>query len=588
MGAIASFKTYLFDSSEVVSMSGSIEYPYIRVARLRSFTTLQIGAKTTETIEIQAILDPQNFEVIKGLAVGRVRDRLVLGSKDWGEFRIDSLSRSVRQDGKIQATMTFRQTGAGIPNASFASISSAIGSFGILDIGKEELLVPIRENFDSPTAILPRLQSLPKVQDVGEGLKTADIALKFDNLYSSSVQGRLDAIRALGDTYSYYPLVLEGIDYGSYALQRIAWEIVKTNNIGDAIAATCNLSLLQNFPSFPPRLPKIFSLQINNIERLGQLAPNLSSLTYQDPIDGGTSLLELEFDAQATGLPGEGDLVRVIFGYDQEASLPNTKVLDTGIHRCDRPTRRYNPDTVTIGSQSYDYGQTTTVNTKQRMIFAQQSLSAIVSAIATNCGLTLIGDPSGIIAGNTSDATTNVTVSGNSYLEILQSLAADYGYAFRLKYGTLLFRSYSSLETQGYSFALTPSDCLSAEFTNKNKGIYKTATFPYKGNNTAASLVDSTVPTNDTLDFRPSPLYNDANAATQRSQGELYKNNRSRHEGTITIEGRFDAIAGINIQLATFRDPDNGVFQVNSCTHKLSANNGWQTELKVRKIFYSS
>lgn len=586
MGNVLSFgNSFAFDSSELLSVSGSIEYPYIKIARLRSFTTLQIGAKTTESIEVRALLPFAKFDQLDSIAAIRSRLAFTLAGKNWGNFRIESIRQNIRFDGQIDATIAFGQTSAVVASGDFSTLPNAIGSFGLVDFLTAELLNPIGATLDYPTAVLARLQNFPKIQDAEDGLINVTLAMKFDRLYNISPTPitRLDTFRALGDTYSFYTLEIKGVDYGDYVLQRIAWDMQQLDGAGAAIAINCNLNLLQSPAFFPPRLPKIFSFLVNNVERVSALAPVLTSLTFQDPIDGGTSLLELEFDAEAADLPVEGDIIRIKFGYDQEGSLPSTNLLDTGLHRCDRPIRRYTPDVVTIGSQSYDYNLA--VNTQQQVIFSQSTLSGILTVIAANFGLTLSTNAAAVVVGTAPNTTNNVEVSAGSYLELLQQLALDYGYAFRIKYGTLSFLDYDTLDTQGQTFGLTPTDCTAAEFTTKVKGTYRTAFFPAQ-TGTTASIVDTSIPNNDSLDFRPTPYYDDINAATRRSKGELRKYNRKRHEGTITIEGRYNAIAGINILLVSFRDPaDNGTFQVNQATHKLTATGGWTTELDIRKVF---
>lgn len=586
MSSVLGFGDFLFDSSEVLSASGSIEYPYIKIQRLRSFTTLQIGAKTTESIEVRALLSFARFDVLDSLAAVRSRLTFSLAGKNWGSFRIESIRQSIRFDGQIDATITFGQTTAVVASGDFSTLPNAIGSFGLVDFLKEELLNPIGATLDYPTAVLARLQNFPKIQDAEDGLINLTLSMKFDKLYNINPAPvtRLDTFRALGDTYSFYTLLIKGVNYGDYVLQRIAWDVQQVDGAGaSAIAINCNLNLLQSPQFFPPRLPKIFSFLVNNIERVATLAPVLTSLTFQDPIDGGTSLLELEFDAEAAGLPVEGDIIRIKFGYDQEGSLPSTNLLDTGLHRCDRPIRRYTPDIVTIGSQSYDYSLS--VNTIQQVIFSQSTLSGILTVIAANFGLTLSSNAAAVVVGTANDTTSNVVVSASTYLELLQQLALDYGYAFRIKYGTLSFQDYDTLDTQGQTFGLTPTDCVAAEFTTKVKGTYRTAFFPAQ-TGSSASVVDTSIPNNDSLDFRPTPYYDDINSAARRSKGELRKYNRKRHEGTITIEGRYNAIAGINILLVSFRDSsDNDTFQVNQATHKITATGGWVTELQIRKVF---
>lgn len=579
MGTVLTFNDFFFSSTEVLAVAGEIEYPYIAIAKLRSYTTVQIAAKTTETIELVAILSPARLSTLESLATNRSRSPFLTGTKNWGDFRIESIRREERADGLIRAAIKFGQTTLVATTGDFTPLPLSIGTFGIVDFLRPELLDPLEESLEYPSTRLARFQSFPKIQDAGDGLIELSLDLAFDSLYNVSPITRLDTFRALGDTYSFYTLDIQGKDYGDFVLKRIAWNIVRFGSTASLDAIAVKLDLLESPTFFPPKKPQIFGFSVNGVEKVATLATNVTSLTYQDPIDGGTSLLEVEFDSEATGLPVEGDIIRVIFGYEQDSA---SNRLNTGNHRCDRPHRRYSPDTVAIGSQSYDY--TLALNTKAGVTYTATPLSSIVSSIAGLFGLALNGTISTIFAGTAQNTTSSVSVTGSSYFDLLQQLASDYGYAFALKYNTLYFRGYDALNTQGQTFGLTPSDCISAEFTTKIKGTYRTALFPYKTG--SASLVDTNIANNDELDFRPSPYYQDLSAATRRSQGELFKHNRQKHEGTLVIEGKYNAIAGINILLVSFRESaDNGTFQVDQATHRIDANSGWTTELKIRKVF---
>lgn len=578
-----SFEFGIDGSTDLLFVSGSIEYPYKRIERLRNYTTLQITSKTTERIEVRSLMSPDSFQSLSDLAAFRTRDPMNLSGKNWGDFIIKNIRRQIRQDGKIEVDISFEQVAAVEAIGDFRILPSSIGTLGVVDFLKEELLDPLSLDLSYPTAKLERLQNFPKIQDAGDDLKEMSLSMRFDQLYNVDPNplARLDTFRALGDNYSFYSLEIKEVDYGDYVIQAIAWEMPASQFIS-GVAGTINMDLrLLQSPSFiPPRLPKIFSFLVNGVESVDAIAPNLTSLIYQEPIDGGTSLIDLEFDAEATGLPVEGDTIQIKFGYTQEGALPSTNLLDTGVHRCDLPIRRYTPDTISVGAQSYNYGLA--INSQEEIVYTDFTLYDIVNSIAINFGLNLTTNASSIVAGTAQNTSNLVTVTGNSYFEILQQLAKDYGYAFFLKYNEIFFLSYTSLENNASQFGLTPTDCIRAEFKTKVKGTYRQAIFPHKSG--SATVDDTNVVSNAILDFRPSPYYEDTSAALQRSTGELKKYNRSRHEGIIEIEGRPDAIAGINIQLVSFT-VDSAYYQINRAVHRITATSGWTTELEIRKIF---
>lgn len=581
MGSIANLGDFLVDSTEAIAISGSITYPYIKIARLRNYTTLQIGAKTTEEINLELQLTPERYDQLDLVAALRTKSTFNTGSKSWGKFQITRLSRTKSRTG-LRVSVQLGQTEAIATIGDFSPLPNPYGNFGLLDILKEELLDSINLSLEYPQVQLPRVQNFPKIQDAGDDLEEIELQLKFDALYNFSISPfkRLDTVRALGDFYSFYTLVLGGDGYGDFVLSKINWEINRQDKEGEAIALTASLSLLQSPVGFPPRLPIIVSFLVNGVEKVNTLAIAITSITFTDPITGGMSLLELEFDAEVAGVPSEGDTVQLKWRYSED---PAGNIVDTGIHKCDRPSRRYTPDVVTIGAQSFDYGLQ--LNSVQPITYSGFALSGIVQDIATRFGLTNVSDAVGITAGTSDIATGTVKVTGNSYLEILQAIASDYGYRTRIKYGSLIFQSYTGLESGGIRFSLTPGDCTSANFTTKVKGTYRQIFIPHKTG--SATVTDTTIPHNDVLDMRsPNLFYQDLNAALQRSQGALKEFNTQRHTGQITIEGNYLAESGYNLNLVGWRDStDNGKFQITQVVHKVSATTGWMTDLDIRKVY---
>lgn len=578
----ATFGAFIVDNSEAIAISGSIVYPYIKVERLRSYTTLQVAARTTEQISLDLRLSPDRFDILSSLASGRSRVSFMTGTKNWGKFQITALSRSLPSHvGLLKVQVELTQVEAIASTGDFTPLSEPFGSFGLLDILKQELLSSLDLSLDYPQVQLGRLQSFPKIQNAGDNLEVIVCALRFDTLYNTvSPFKRLDTVRALADFYSFYSLVLGGVNYGDFVVDKINWELERQDKNGEAIALKCNLSLLQSPVGLPPRLPIITSLLVNGVEKVTGLAIAITSITYVDPITGGMSLLELEFDAEVAGIPVEGDTIRIMWKYQGES---NATLMDTGLHKCDRPQRTYTPDVVSIGAQSFDFGLQ--LNSVQPITYNSSSLSGIVNNIASLFGLTAISDAATVTAGTTDTTTGTVKVTGSSYLEILNSIADDYGYRVRIKYGSLIFQSYAGLESGGARFSLTPSDCTSASFTTKVKGTYRQVFVPYKTG--SATITDTSVAHNDILDLRsPNVYYQDVNSALARSAGALKEFNSQRHTGAIAIEGNYLAESGYNINLVSWRESvDNGKFQITKATHKISAQSGWMTELEARKVF---
>lgn len=580
--AIANFGSFYIEASELIEVSGSIEYPYIKFGRLRNYTTLQVAAKTREKINLQLVFS-NNAQARNGEleALGALRSQATLniGSKNWGKYQIESITRSVGIGDRQEVTVVLAQTEQIVAIADFTSQVNVIGNYGLFEIRKEELLEGVDWNLSYPVVELERIQSFPKIQNAGDDLREVKAKLRFDKSYNFSPILRLDTIRVLADFYVFYDLTVLGIDYGDYVARSLDWQYKLLDSIGDAQQIDVVVSLLQSPTGLPPKLPIINSILINGVERGFELGGGINSITFQDPIDGN-SLLEVEFDAAVVGIPVEGDTIRITWKYSGDANS-----LDTGILKCDRPIRRYTPDTITVGAQSLNWSSA--IDSQRYITYTNTQLNTIISAIATLFSLTLTSNAATIIPGIAPNISSSVVIEGNSYFEILNSLGRDYGYAVKLRYDKISFQSISGLEAVATQFLLTPTDCLSAEFIQKVRDTYSQAIFPYKGTNTSATVVDSSSPGGSILDFRTgNQFWNDLNAAIARSNGELKYYNAQRHIGTIEIEGRFDAISGNNIQLASFDNVnDNGKFMIIKSTHKLTATSGWTATLDIRKVF---
>mgnify|MGYP001061999520 CR=1 FL=1 len=570
MTTIASFHTFNFDSSEITALAGSIRYPYQKIDKIRNYTTLQIASKSRETIVISATFENETrFTALNNLALSRIKGDFYVGTKYWGKFAISSVDRQIDSLGRSRARIEFTQTTPTTAIGDFTPIASAIGNYGLFDFAKEEFLDLMQEALTYPTDEIARLQNFPKVQDGEDDLIQITLRLRFSKVYNTNPQQRLDTLRTLADNYTFYTLTIKGTNYGDYVIQSIRWSQTDTLNV--------TAEFLQSPTGLPPKEPIISSFVVNSVQKVTTLAPNVTSLSYTETITGGASILEIEFDAQATDIPVEGDSIEVKFKYEGDSSEFNT-----GTHKCDYPERNYAPDTVRVGAQSYDYNLS--LNSQEKITYTNQQLNLIVSQIASNFSLTLIGNISTIIAGTAPNTTDLPKVtSNNGYAALLDALAKDYGYAFRFKFGNLYFEDFSDLEAAASAGILSPTDCISARFTQKVKGTYRQAFALYDSGN--GTVNDTDIPNNDYLDLRQEGYYASLNSALRRSSGALKETNRFRHTGIINIEGDYDYSAKNNLTLFSFDNAnDNGKFQIEKVTHRLSATSGWTCELEIRKV----
>ena len=339
-----------------------------------------------------------------------------------------------------------------------------------------------------------------------------------------------------------------------------------------------------------PDKPIIKSVVLNSVNITNAIVPDILSLTYTDLLEAGASTFDLEIRNKGRSLatpPTMGDYLEIKFGYQGSVSEVNT-----GTCRVDDVIREYGHDTLRIGARAYDYGigLKSNVGSSGKIIFQNSTLRSIVQTIASQFSLTLVGTSSisTEVVGTTATLGSSniVTESGDTWLDLAQKLAVKYGYAFNLKLGQMLFRSYDSLNAQGYSVLLTSTDLVPRpRFRENIVGNYQKATVASK-TGTTVTLTDNTIPgVRDTVDLTSEGYYNSINNAVLRATGAIIESNKDRHIGQVKIPGNPNAIAGNNAYITTLDDRDEGMYGIDRAVHTLSASEGWTVQLDLRKIF---
>lgn len=339
-----------------------------------------------------------------------------------------------------------------------------------------------------------------------------------------------------------------------------------------------------------PDKPVIKSVVMNSANITSLISPDILSLTYTDVLEAGASTFDLELrnlNRNMINPPKMGDYIEIKFGYSNSAAEVNT-----GTHRVDDVIREYGYDTLRIGARAYDYGigLKSNVGTSGKIVFQNSTLRSIVQTIAGQFSLTLVGTStiSTLIVGTSSvpGSTQSVTESGDSWLDLAQKLATKYGYAFNLKLGQMLFRSYDSLDAQGYSVLASVTDIVPRpRFRENIVGNYQSASVASKGG-TTVTVIDNVIPgITDKIDLTGEGYYDSLDAAIFRAKGAIIESNKDRHIGQIKIPGNTNAIAGNNIQLINLDERDNGLYAIDRAVHTVSPSDGWTVSLDIRKIF---
>jgi phage protein D len=575
---IAYLGSLAINSDELLRVENSLEYQYIKMQRLSNYPILQIASKGSGTcILLIKFPSTARYRTLQDLADSRITLNVIINNSDYGSFIIQKLSSSINTLDHVTTIVELSQVNFTMNVATIIQNQARIiGSLGSFDITQNDIIQGLKIDADYPLSSLPRLNNKPKLQVEGDSPRSINLNFRFRKQDDSNYDDRYRALTILAENQGRYPLFLLGIDYGQYVIERIQ-SVMRIEGIIDV-----SMQLLGS-PLGVPKRPKIFSFVVNSVQKVNQLAPLISSINYQDPISGGTSSLDIEFDAEADSIPIEGDSIEIKWGYEGDIE---DRWLNTGTHKCDYPQRQFssnNPSTITISSQSYDYRMG--LNSQTIVTYRNLNLRGIIYDIASLFNLNVVGNISStIIPGTSNDSSSTVEVKESSYTEVLKRLANNFGYRLKMKLGNIYFQKYFDLENDLIVTGISTTDCLSAEFITRTKGIYQRAFAAYKNTSSSASIVADS-PTTDYLDLRPEGFYNDINTALARSAGALKITNRQRHTGKISVEGKSIYHAGVNIGILGFDTVDKGKYQIDAVTHKLSPSRGWTSELELIKIF---
>ncbi|NEP56022.1 MAG: hypothetical protein F6K31_03225 [Symploca sp. SIO2G7] len=307
-----------------------------------------------------------------------------------------------------------------------------------------------------------------------------------------------------------------------------------------------------------------FVLDISITQRLTDAATNVAVKIRDD---------EMKFQNDPT-FNGIGDTLDVELFY--ENATPDKK-LDAGVFYLDRVELSAPPDVLALRALNYPLNQA--LRTKKTRTWSSTTLSGIVSAIATEHGLSVSGTREPVNF-------TNWEQSDKSDLEFLMDLAQDFDHVFRFdSLGRLYFHSWELLDNAANSWSFNKDDLLarpSLRFTSADSGTYRNFTTNYDdGSPGTANLIDTFVYSTDSI--TGSTTYESFAQAQLGVRGLWRRTNSLRRSVEFTIEGDGRVNLGQNFAIAGYGTFD-GNYQIQELRNSLS-NNGWVTEIKGRKLY---
>ncbi|NER48279.1 MAG: hypothetical protein F6J92_16570, partial [Symploca sp. SIO1A3] len=253
--------------------------------------------------------------------------------------------------------------------------------------------------------------------------------------------------------------------------------------------------------------------------------------------------------------------------------------LSPGRFYLDRVELSSPPDVINL--QAINRPLNLALRTKKTRTFSNLSLTGIVSAIATEHGLSISGIRENITF-------INWEQKDKSDLEFLMDLAKDFDHVFRFDdQGRIYFQSWELLDNATNTWDFDKDDILqspSLRFTQSNNGTYQSFQAEYGTSGETAILLDDFVFSTDTL--KGSIVYEDFEQARLGARALWRRSNSLSRLVEFAIEGDGRVKLGNNFSLTGYGVFD-GNYQIQELRNSLS-NNGWVTEIKGRKLYEES
>lgn len=347
-------------------------------------------------------------------------------------------------------------------------------------------------------------------------------------------------------------------------------------------------------PTAVARVPHpMFVLAYGQKNITSDVTPYVRSVTYTDYLSGQSDELEVELE-DADGrwarqwYPGKGDTLSLKIGYEAAPLLP------CGSFEIDEIEFAQPPATVTIRALST--GINRSVRTRVGRAYENTTLAAIAQRIAKRNHLTLTGNIRDI-------RIDRVTQYQERDVEFLTRLAREYGYAFKIVAGRLVFTELADLRDSTAVVTLRATDLISIRLSDKIKDVYQQAKVKYHnpktkklvvygvaydgqvsevGHTTATTKKQSDSATSsDTLKL--SSRSGSKAAAQAKAQAALDKANLQQTAGNLTLPGNPNLVAGTTFELADCGKL-SGKYLVESARHHIDRGGGYTTELEVKRV----
>ncbi|WP_047238771.1 phage late control D family protein [Chromobacterium subtsugae] len=307
-----------------------------------------------------------------------------------------------------------------------------------------------------------------------------------------------------------------------------------------------------------------------------ELTPFILRLSYTDHEEGQSDSMDITLEDvdgrfRSGWYPTHGDRLRLQLGYQDGEQL------DGGEFEIDEVELSGPPDIVVI--RALAAGVTLPQRTPQGRGYDDTTLAAIAQSIAGRQKLALIGriEPIRII---------RATQIHETDLAFLRRLAGEYGYAFSVKGGRLVFCKLEDLHRGKPVLELRRGDISRYGCRDKIKGVVRQASVSYHDPRTRQCVSHSARQRNGTASGDAIKLNSRVESAQQARVKAEAAMTRQRLEATsvsLTLYGNPKLVAGVNFSLLDM-GALSGIYHIVSSRHEMDRGGGYRTEVEARRL----
>ncbi|QBP09857.1 phage late control D family protein [Cupriavidus metallidurans] len=328
-------------------------------------------------------------------------------------------------------------------------------------------------------------------------------------------------------------------------------------------------SLQQAIPRFQ------YALVMRGKDVTAALDPYVTRIEFRDNIEGESDQLDIDVEDvdgrwREAWYPSKGDALLLSLGRRAE---PMITLATTEI---DEIRFRGPPSTVSVRALST--GINGGYRTREPRPFENMTLKQIAQHVARRRKLTLVGTIRDI-------RIDRVTQYHERDVEFLARLAREYGYAFKITGGKLVFHALDAMREQAGILTLTEADLSDYEFSDQIKDVASSVESRYhdprkkrliRRRHKAEGVGAST----DTLRLRTRAGTPDM--ARHRTEAALARANDDRLAGSLSLRGNPRLVSGASFTLEGMGKLD-GTWLIRAAVHRITRQTGYATNLQVRQ-----